>query len=96
MIIPSHIRFQDGFTNYGLNGRELLKVEWRIFHCGPPWKQTNVDLLGNKPILDLLALTVCLQDETTINLELILVHERIGVVKLLFLNNLKKGDGYLV
>ena len=26
MIIPSYIRFQDGFTNYGLNGRELLKV----------------------------------------------------------------------
>ena len=38
MIIPSHIRLQDGFTNYGLNGRELLKVEWRIVHDTPPWK----------------------------------------------------------
>ena len=38
MIIPSYIRFWDGFTNYGFNGRELLKVEWRIFHDRPPWK----------------------------------------------------------
>ena len=36
MIIPSYIRFWDGFTNYGFNGRELLKVEWRIFHDGLP------------------------------------------------------------
>ena len=38
MIIPSCIRFWDGFTNYGFNGRELLKIEWRIFHGRPPWK----------------------------------------------------------
>ena len=38
MIIPSYIRFWDGFTNHGFNGRELLKVEWRIFHDRPPWK----------------------------------------------------------
>ena len=37
MIIPSCIRFWDGFTNYGFNGRELLKVEWRIFHDRLPW-----------------------------------------------------------
>ena len=67
MIIPSYIRFQDGFTNYGLNGRELLKVEWWTFHCGLPWKQTK--------FFDWFALTVCLQDEININLELIWVHE---------------------
>ena len=37
MIIPSYIRFWEGFTNYGFNGRELLKVEWRIFHDRLPW-----------------------------------------------------------
>ena len=38
MIIPPYMRFWDGFTNYGFNGRELLKVEWRISHDWPPWK----------------------------------------------------------
>ena len=38
MIIPPYMRFWDGFTNYGFNGRELLKVEWRIFHDRLPWK----------------------------------------------------------
>ena len=38
MITPFYIRFWDGFTNNGLNGQELLKVEWRIFHDRTPWK----------------------------------------------------------
>ena len=38
MIIPSYIRSWDGFTNYGFNGRELLKVEWGVSHGRPLWK----------------------------------------------------------
>ena len=44
-IIPSYTRFQDGFTNYGFNVREFLKIERWVFHCGPPWKYKTKFLL---------------------------------------------------
>ena len=37
MIIPSYDSLS-GVSQYGLNGRELLKVEWWTFHCEPPWR----------------------------------------------------------
>ena len=37
MIIPSYDSLS-GVSQYGLNGRELLKVEWWTFHCEPLWR----------------------------------------------------------
>ena len=44
MIIPSYDSLS-GVSQYGLNGWELLKVEWWAVHCKPLWgfkiKTTN-------------------------------------------------------